>query len=59
MTQIAIQTQVDAIKRATQEALKSQEAALKFLIQAGIIKEDDKKEVSTPESHENQQEKKK
>lgn len=45
MTQIAIQTQVEAIKQATQEALKSKESALKFLMDAGIIKP--KKETTT------------
>ncbi len=39
MTQIAIDQQVEAIKKVTQEALKTKESALKFLIDAGIIKE--------------------
>jgi hypothetical protein len=39
MTQVAIQTQVDAIKKVTQEALQSKETALKFLVDAGIVKE--------------------
>ncbi|HEV7331896.1 MAG TPA: hypothetical protein VGN63_12725 [Flavisolibacter sp.] len=39
MTQIAIQTQVDAIKRVAQDVLKSKEATLQFLIDAGIIRE--------------------
>jgi len=38
MTQIAIDQQIEAIKKVTQEALKSPETALKFLIDAGIIK---------------------
>lgn len=46
MTQIAINTQVNAIKKATQDALKSKESALKFLMDAGIVK--DKERVVTP-----------
>jgi hypothetical protein len=44
MTQSAIQEQVDAIRKATDKALKSKEAANKFLIDAGIIK---KQEIKT------------
>ena len=40
MTQIAIQTQVDAIKKATEKALRSKETALKFLTDAGILKDE-------------------
>ena len=40
MTQIAIQAQVDAIKKVTQEVVKSKEAALQFLVDAGIVKDD-------------------
>lgn len=40
MTQIAIDTQVNAIKKVTQEVLKSKESALKFLVDAGIVKKD-------------------
>jgi hypothetical protein len=39
MTQIAINKQIEAIKQATQEALKTKESALKFLVDAGIVKE--------------------
>lgn len=39
MTQIAINQQIEAIKDVTREALKSQEAAMKFLVDAGIVKE--------------------
>ena len=39
MTEIAIQRQIEAIKQATQEALRTKESALKFLIDAGIVKE--------------------
>ncbi len=39
MTQSAIQEQVNAIKTATDNALKSKEAAKKFLIDAGIVRE--------------------
>lgn len=46
MTQIAIQTQVEAIKKATEKALKSKESALKFLSDAGILK-DEKKNTTT------------
>ncbi len=48
MTQIAVKTQVEAIKKATAKALKSKEAALKFLTDAGIIKEE-KSQKSTKE----------
>jgi hypothetical protein len=40
MAQITVQEQINAIQKVTQEALKSKEAAHKFLIDAGIIKED-------------------
>jgi hypothetical protein len=46
MTQIAINQQIEAIKKVTQEALKTKESALKFLVDAGIVKE--KKETSQP-----------
>jgi hypothetical protein len=39
MTQIAINEQIEAIKKVTQEALKSPETALKFLIDAGIVRD--------------------
>ena len=39
MTQIAINQQIEAIRKVTTEALKSPETALKFLIDAGIVKE--------------------
>ena len=42
MTQAAIQEQVNIIKAATQNAIKSKEAAKKFLMDAGIINEDPK-----------------
>jgi hypothetical protein len=38
MTQIAITTQIEAIKSVTVEALKTKESARKFLIDAGIIR---------------------
>jgi len=37
MSPAAIQEQVNIIKRATEKALQSEEAALKFLVSAGII----------------------
>lgn len=37
MTKLAIQEQVNALKFATQEALRSKAASLKILIDAGII----------------------
>jgi hypothetical protein len=52
MTQIAIQAQVDAIKKVTQEALKSKETALKFLVDAGIVQEDSSSKQSTPQKEE-------
>ena len=39
MTQIAINQQIEAIKQITAEVTKSKESALKFLIDAGILKE--------------------
>jgi len=39
MTETAIQKQVDAIRKATREALKSKEASIKFLKDAGIIQD--------------------
>lgn len=37
MTQVAIQAQVDSIKKATEKAAKTKESAKKFLVDAGII----------------------
>jgi len=39
MTQVAVKAQVEAIKNATEKATRSKEAALKFLTDAGIIKQ--------------------
>lgn len=39
MTQIAINKQIEAINQVTREALKTKESALKFLVDAGIVKE--------------------
>jgi len=39
MTQIAINKQIEAIRQATADALKSKESALKFLKDAGIIRD--------------------
>ena len=39
MTQIAINTQIEAIKSVTADALRTKETARQFLIDAGIIKE--------------------
>jgi hypothetical protein len=47
MAQIAIQTQIEVIKKATQEALKSKESALKFLVDAGIIQEKKQRPIKT------------
>ena len=38
MTQTAIQAQIDALKTASANALKTKETALKFLMDAGIIR---------------------
>ncbi len=38
MTDFAIKEQIKAIKKATDKASKSKESALKFLVDAGIIK---------------------
>lgn len=48
MTQFAVQTQVEAIQKATAKALQSKESAIKFLMDAGIIKEE--KVVQKPKS---------
>ena len=45
MTDIAIQKQIEAIKKANFEARKSKETARKFLLDAGIIKD---KQSNTP-----------
>jgi hypothetical protein len=42
MTKAAIQEQVDIIRAATQNATRSKEAAQKFLVDAGIIKDETK-----------------
>ena len=42
MTQIAIQQQIEVIRKASAEALKSKETARQFLIDAGIIKDQKK-----------------
>ena len=42
MTKTAIQEQVDIIRAATQNATRSKEAAQKFLVDAGIIKDETK-----------------
>ena len=44
MSSATIQKQIDAIQRITAEALKTPESARKFLIDAGIIKADTKKD---------------
>jgi len=46
MTQFAIQAQIEAINKATEKAAKSKESAKKFLIDAGIIK--DEKQPTKP-----------
>lgn len=43
MTQTAIKAQVEAINKATEIAIKSKGAALKFLTDAGIIQQVPKK----------------
>ena len=48
MTQIAVNRQIEAIKKATQEALKSKQTARKFLVDAGII--NSKKQVAPKET---------
>gem|GEM_PF-2576540 len=49
MSPSAIQEQINAIKRATEKALQSKEAALKFLISAGIIDQAEGKRASMRE----------
>ena len=48
MTQVTIQSQVEVINKATEKAAKSKESAKKFLIDAGIIK-DEKQQSKTKE----------
>ena len=45
MTQIAVQEQIDAMKKTAEKALRSKETALRFLVEAGIVKE---KQVNEP-----------
>ena len=45
MTQEAIRQQIEAIRKASHDAGKSPETSRQFLIDAGIIKEPEKKEV--------------
>jgi hypothetical protein len=46
MTQSAIQRQIEVIRQASAEARKSKESARQFLIDAGIIKEEKKAQMS-------------
>ena len=46
MTDADIQKQIDIIKAATQNATRSKEAALQFLIDAGIIVEEEVKKLA-------------
>lgn len=39
MTEQAYKEQIDAIKKVSKEARKSRESAIKFLVDAGIVKE--------------------
>jgi hypothetical protein len=48
MTDTAIKTQVNAINRATEIALKSKEAAKKFLTDAGIIQPEKSQSIQSP-----------
>ena len=56
MTDIAIKQQIETIKQATQEALKTKESALRFLIDAGIIRNE---KYSSLQTQSNQQPNKK
>ncbi len=49
MSPTAIQEQVNIIKMATEKALQSKEAALKFLVNAGIISQEKDKQLSNSE----------
>ena len=40
MSHSSIQNQIEAIRQATANALKSKESAMKFLVDAGIIKQE-------------------
>ena len=46
MTQIAIQEQIAAIKKATDKAIESKESAKKFLVEAGILTDNPKSTFS-------------
>jgi hypothetical protein len=51
MTKIAIEAQVEAIKKAAEQASKSKETALQFLLDAGIVRQQDTNTKSlTPKS---------
>jgi hypothetical protein len=45
MSPTAIQHQIEAIQRITAEALKSKESAKKILVDAGIMKDESKKDA--------------
>ncbi len=49
MTQTAIQRQIEIIRQASAEARKSKESARQFLIEAGIIKDEQKKKPEEKE----------
>lgn len=44
MTQFAIQEQIDATKKVTNKALELKESAQKILIDAGIVKQETKRD---------------
>ena len=47
MTQIAIKQQIEIIRQAAADAQKSKETARKFLIDAGIIKDEKREKTSS------------
>ena len=47
MTQIAVQAQIDIIDKATKQAIKTKESAIKFLVDAGIMEQPNIKKSKT------------
>jgi hypothetical protein len=51
MSHTAIQNQIAAIRQATENALKSKESAMKFLVDAGIMKQEKGHTAATISAH--------
>ncbi len=48
MTEKEIEEQIEIIRKASDEAMKSKESARQFLIDAGIIEDDNKQQPANP-----------